>query len=47
MSDLAIQLNDLTFACKALDRPPKPVLEGVNLELPHGSRCIIMGANGA
>ncbi|GAA5980742.1 hypothetical protein JCM11641_000189 [Rhodosporidiobolus odoratus] len=47
MSDLAIQLNDLTFAYKALDRPPKPVLEGVNLELPHGSRCIIMGANGA
>ncbi|BGP18360.1 hypothetical protein JCM10213_008531 [Rhodosporidiobolus nylandii] len=47
MGDLAIQLEGLDYAYQALNRPPKPVLHGVNLNLPKGSRCILVGANGA
>lgn len=43
----SIELIDLNFGYKALDGPEKPVLFGVDLTLPPGSRCILVGANGA
>lgn len=45
---LAIQVENLTFAYKNVNAPDSaPVLEGVELNLPRGSRCILVGANGA
>lgn len=47
MSDLAIEVNELDFAYAALNAPSRPVLSGVTLNLPRGSRCLLVGANGA
>ncbi|SGY26056.1 BQ5605_C018g08694 [Microbotryum silenes-dioicae] len=47
-SELAIHVEDLRFAYRPVDAPElEPVLEHVNLNLPKGARCILVGANGA
>jgi CCR4-NOT complex subunit CAF16 len=40
----AIEVNDLTFHYKNTDQP---VLHNINLKAEHGSRYLIVGANGA
>jgi len=49
MSDSnAVDVVDLDFSyAKLHGLDPVPVLEGVNLTLERGSRCLIIGANGA
>lgn len=48
MADLALQVEQLEFAYAQLtNAPPKLVLGNVDLNLPRGSRCILVGANGA
>ncbi|GAA6014354.1 hypothetical protein JCM10207_005430 [Rhodosporidiobolus poonsookiae] len=44
---LALDVQQLDFSYSALNAPPKPVLKGVDLQLPPGSRCILVGSNGA
>lgn len=47
-STLALQVEDLRFNYSSIAAPDGPaVLEHVNLNLPKGSRCILVGANGA
>ncbi|GAA5825345.1 hypothetical protein JCM5353_005628 [Sporobolomyces roseus] len=47
-TDLALQVEQLTFSYAQLNSAPsKPVLGNVDLNLPRGSRCILVGANGA
>lgn len=40
---LALDCQGLTFAFK---EGAEPVLEGINLELKRGDRCLLIGANG-
>lgn len=40
----AISADNLTFAFPS---NPLPVLRGIDLHLPQGSRCLLIGANGA
>ena len=46
---LALQVEDLGFAYSQIAVVGKgvPVLSGVNINLPFGARCILVGANGA
>ena len=47
-NDLALEVNSLFFQYSQINAPPgPPVLEDVTLNLPKGSRCILVGANGA
>ena len=47
-TDLAIGVNDLDFAYAQLHGvAPRPVLHDVTLNLPKGSRCLLVGSNGA
>jgi len=39
----AVSLQELNFAYPGCP----PSLKGVNLDLPKGSRCLLIGANGA
>lgn len=46
--ELAIGVNNLDFAYAQLyGQDPRRVLEGVTLNLPKGSRCLLVGSNGA
>lgn len=48
MSDLAIGVNQLDFSYAQLHGvQARPVLEQVTLNLPKGSRCLLVGSNGA
>jgi CCR4-NOT complex subunit CAF16 len=40
----AVQVNHLTFS---YDANPNSILSDLNLELPAGSRCLLIGANGS
>ena len=40
----AIHVQNLTFA---YDKSMEPTLKDLNLKLPKGSRCLLIGANGA
>jgi len=42
----AISITDLTFSYDPKSDLP-PTLEGLNLTLPRGSRCLLLGANGS
>lgn len=45
---LAIQVEQLSFRYSNVAAPDGPyVLKDVDLNLPKGSRCILVGANGA
>lgn len=46
---LALQVEELEFAYAQIAVAGKgpPVLQGVNINLPYGARCILVGANGA
>lgn len=47
-TDLAIGVNDLDFAYAQLHGvAPRRVLHDVTLNLPKGSRCLLVGSNGA
>ena len=47
-TDLAIGVNDLDFAYAQLHGvAPRQVLHDVTLNLPRGSRCLLVGSNGA
>lgn len=43
-SERAIDCNNLTFAFK---EGQEPVLDGITIQLPRGSRALLCGANGA
>jgi CCR4-NOT complex subunit CAF16 len=47
----AIEVKDLSFAYRTssssfVNDNAKPVLDDLNLSLPTGSRCLLIGANG-
>lgn len=42
--ELAIKVTDLTFRYNATERN---ILKNLNMELPAGSRCLLIGANGS
>lgn len=47
-SDLTLQVEHLDFAYSSLNGPKQAnVLTDVNLNLPPGARCLLVGANGA
>lgn len=47
-NELALQVENLDFAYSSLNGPKQAnVLTGVNINLPPGARCILVGANGA
>jgi CCR4-NOT complex subunit CAF16 len=41
--DMAIQINDLSFSYT----PDTPILHHLDLQLPTGSRCLLLGCNGS
>jgi len=46
-SESVIRINDLTFRYPNEYVAHPPVLQGVNLNLPQGTRCLLLGSNGA
>ncbi len=44
--DIAVQVNDLTFSYDS-DPDSNDILQNLNLNLPTGSRCLLIGANGS
>lgn len=44
--DIAVQVNDLTFSYDS-DPDSNAILQNLNLDLPTGSRCLLVGANGS
>lgn len=48
MTSRAIEVEHLTFNYKQLNHSKSvPILEDISLTLERGSRCLLVGANGA
>jgi len=45
--DLAVVIKDLTFSYDALNAQRETILNGLNLSLKKGARCLLIGANGS